>query len=356
MIDVRPVVDGDAAGWDEIARTSDDAWLTHTWEWNAEIEERVQRAHRRSLVVLRGGRLVGILPLHLRVERRGVWSRRILFSNCWAGGGLALANDLTPEVRRECFAVALRATHQQARRDRVDKLILMGSPLARRALRREGTRLRAVDGRFADRSTIALVVPLSGRTVDDVWAGMEGRSRTKARKAGRAGARVVRSSGPEAVASFYELHLATHRRTGSNPRPREYFEALLSSPHYHAFFAEREGRRIAASIVALYGGRALYLASASIDEGLQLGANNLLQWHAMRWLIESGVEAYEIGMLPDGASANDRKLNAIAYYLRSFGGDEVPAYRAELVYDRRREAAFSLARQIAVGIRDARFG
>src|SRR5678816_2431701 len=51
VIEVRSVRAGDQVEWDEIAGSSDDAWLTHTWTWNEAIEERVMGGESRRLVI-----------------------------------------------------------------------------------------------------------------------------------------------------------------------------------------------------------------------------------------------------------------------------------------------------------------
>ena len=345
MIEVRPVQNEDQAAWDAIALSSDDAWLSHSWEWNVSIEARVNGGERRSLVLLRDGRLIGIAPQHLHTRRHGPLVRRILYANYFAGGGLALANDVVGAARAECFAAVLRATHEQARRDGVDKLMLFLPPLARRNLRGESEARRALDG-FVDRSSSALVIRLAGQTKDEVWAAMEGRARTKVRKAERAGVTVEHSSQHDAFEQLYALHLETCKRTGAEPSPPEYFKEILASGHFHVFLAKLGEKPIAALALALYCGRAVFDVSASVDEALRLGANNLLIWRVLQWLVDTGVEAYEMGVLPEPGQRPRAKLASIAWHHRSFGGEEVPAYSGQFVYRRGREAVFDFARQI----------
>ena len=346
MIEVRAVQDSDSCAWEEVARASDDAWLSHSWEWNTAVEERVRGGARRSLVVIRDGRLVGIVPQHLHVEQRGPLSRRVLYANYWIGGGVALVNDLTTAARAECVDAAMRATHAQARCDRVDKMLMTLPPISRRNLRKEAEARRAIGAGFVDRSTTALVIQLRGRTADEVWKDLEGRGRTKVRKAERAGVRIVQVSGPDALEQFHALHLATYARTGARAYPRAYFEAVLAAPHCTVFFAELDGRTLGGLIVATYAGRAQYFASASVEEALHLGVNNLLQWHALRCLLELDVEAYELGVLPDPRRPASAKMLGIAQFLRSFGGDTVPAHQGEFVYDRTRHVVFAVARNV----------
>jgi hypothetical protein len=348
MIEVRPVRPDDQAAWDAVAVSSDDAWLSHSWDWNASIEEGVMGGKRRSLVIVRDGRLIGIVPQHLHASHRGPLARRILYANFWAGGGVALANDIVGAARTECFAAAMRATHDQARRDAADKLILFLPPLARRNLRGDVEARRAIDTGLVDKSARALVIRLAGRTKDEVWAAMEGRARTKVRKAQRAGVCVTRSSEAASFERLYALHVATCERTGAVASPPEYFQATLASGNFHVFFATLEGKTIGALTLALYGGRALFDDSASLEEALRVGANNLLLWSALQWLLDAGAEAYELGILPSADEPSRSKLATIAWHHRSFGGEEVPAYSGQIIYRPKREAAFSLARRILV--------
>lgn len=346
MIEVRPVQSDDQGAWDAIATSSDDAWLTHTWEWNAAIEERVLAGERRSLVILRDGRPVGIVPQHLHTSRRGPLARRILYANYFAGGGVALANDVVGGDRAECFAAAIRATHEQARRDRVDKLMLHLPPLARRNLRGDVEARRALDGGFVDRSSSALVIRLAGRTKEEVWAAMKKASRNKVRKAERAGVRVAPSSAPDTFDRLYGLHVETSKRGGTNPSPPEYIEGTLKTGFVHVFFAELDGKTIGVVAIALHGGRALFDVSASNEEALGLGVINLLKWKALEWLLNEGAEACEVGILPRRGQPVPPKLATIADHQRSFGGDEVPAFGGEFVYHPKREAVVTLAQQI----------
>lgn len=356
MIEVRPVQPADQVAWDLIATSSDDAWLSHSWDWNLAIEEDVMGGQRRSLVVLRDRRVVGIVPQHLHSRRLGPLVRRVLYANYWAGGGVALANDVVGQARAECIAAALGRTHELAKSEGVDKLMLFLPSLANRNLRGEPEARQAIDRGFLERSSSALVIRLAGRTERDVWEAMEGRARTKVRKAERSGVCVARSSPRDALEPLYALHVETCRRTGALPYPREYFEATLASGFFHVFVARFDGRTIGALTVAIYAGRALCDVSASVDEALRLGANNLLMWRSLQWLMDVGAQAYELGMLPVPGQPSPPKLAAIAWYHRSFGCEEVPAFAGEFHYRRRREAVHTLLRGIARWRREAASG
>lgn len=340
----RRAVPGDEAAWRRITEASADTWLGHDWEWNRIVEEGVWGARDESLIVERRGEPVGIVPLHVTERRLGPLRRRLLHSNWWLTGGPAFASPVSEDERAAALSVAMAATHEVGRRSGADKLVVRLPPLARRTL---GLPPAAPNPLCAygvdDRSTRAIVLRLAGRSERDVWDGMEGRSRTAVRKAQREGVTVRRLPREEAASAYYPLHLATYGRTGAAPLPERYFATILRSAWSNVFAAYHGGALVALVNVAFYAGRAFYWTNASLDVAAKLGANNLLQWEALRWMLANGATAYELGELPsDDAARAAPKLAALAMYKRSFGGEAIPYHRAERVYAGVRERALRL--------------
>ncbi len=340
------VSENDRAEWERVARSSDNAWMGHTWAWNVVVEEGIWEAARCSIIVREGSRALAIVPLHLKEQKIGPLRRRVLHSNAWGTGGVALLNDLTDGQRALVMAEAVRGIHETAQRLAADKVVVRMPPLARRLLDGREKANPLVDYGFRDRSTMALVLRLAARDEAEVWAGMETRCRNAIRKAERSGVSVSGAVREESADAYYALHLATYERTGARPHPRRYFDAILGSEWSYLFYASLGARIIAALNVGLHDRRAFYWTGASLDEARSLGANNLLQWHAIRWLLASGVEAYELGEVPDASGRADPKLVALARFKQSFGGSPVPFFRAEYVYARRREAILGLSRPV----------
>ena len=341
-VEIRPAHPDDRAEWDAIARSSEDAWLGHTWDWARLVEEGVWGGLPRGLVIRRHGRTVGIVPLHLTERRLGPLRRRVLHSDRWGMGGIALAPGLSDPERQALNARGVEAIHAVARAGGADKLLVSFPPLSTRNLTRgdRSDALLAAYGLERDRSTRSLVLRLGARDDADLWSGLEGRCRTAIRKAERSGVTVSAMEDRALVADhYYALHVATYRRTGARPHPRRYFDTILGTEWSTVFFAERDGRTIGAVNVGTFAGRAVYWTGASLEEAGDLGANNLLQWRAIQWLRDSGHTAYELGELPaEGvAERDDPKLHALARFKRSFGAEPVPFVRGEHVYRPLRE-------------------
>lgn len=345
--------EADRSAWQQVVERSDDAWLGHEWEWNTLVEEGVWGARSCSLLMWAGERPVALVPLHLTERNIGPLTRRILHSNFWAPAGIALPADVAENQRTVVTAAAISAIHETARRLRVDKIHVRVAPLSRRALLRLDRDNPLARYGFRDQSTHTLVLQLAGRSETELWEGLEGRCRTAIRKAEREGVKVVRSGPEDVVDRYYELHVATYRRTGARPHPRRYFEVILRSPWSVVFFAEHRGETIAALNVGIYGDTSFYWTGASRQIAGALGANNLLQWHAIRWLRAEGRSCYELGELPPPGKSprDDPKLFALAHFKRSFGGALNPYHRAEFVYAHLRELVVTRLRILRYALR-----
>lgn len=348
-IDRAPATEAMRAEWDHVARSSDDAWVGHTWPWNRMIEEDVWQARDRSVVLSSAGRVIGIVPLHVSERRVGPLRRRILHSNRWGSAGPALVNDLGPADREAALAAAVTAMHEVARAEGADKLIVAMPPLARRTLAGppDAANSLAAHG-LLDTSNEAIVVPLAGRSEDDLWRSLTDKCRNRVRYAGRLGIVVREATRDEALEHYYPLHLETYARTGARPHPQRYFDTILRSNWSRVLLAERDGKVIAAANLLCHDGRAAYWTGASSELARNPGANNLLQWTAIRLLSEAGFAAYEVGEVPHPSVsiADNPKFHSLTHFKREFGGKTVPYHRSEHVYRTTREA-------LVVGLRRA---
>jgi len=345
-IAITAVTEADRTDWDGIVTASRDAWLGHAWEWNALVEDGVWRTVRLSLIVRRAGHAIGIVPLHMTERRIGPLSRRVLHSNYWANGGLALRDDLSSQDRSGVASRVLDAIHALARARMVDKLVLRVPPVVSPGIDgHEEPGLLRGEGAVDETSSAALI-DLRSAGPDELWDRMQGRARTAIRKAQRQGLEIRLAEQSEGPDLYYPLHLATYRRTGARPLPYRYFDTILRTPWSRLFVAYHEGRPVAAVNIGLFQRRAVYWTNASLDVARDLEANSLLQWEAIQWLAAGRTEVYELGDV-GSASSGPAKLRGLAQYKASFGGRAVPYGRASYVYRPARERLLAFARRIA---------
>jgi peptidoglycan pentaglycine glycine transferase (the first glycine) len=127
-------------------------------------------------------------------------------------------------------------------------------------------------------------------------SGMHQKARYNIRLAGRRGV-TARHAGADGMDAFYDLYLATGRRTGFGLRTWAYYidawSTLLSVGRATVILAEREGRPLAGVIPVVFGDTAWYLYGASADEGREHMAAYLAQWESIRWAIRRGCRCYD---------------------------------------------------------------
>jgi CelD/BcsL family acetyltransferase involved in cellulose biosynthesis len=110
---------------------------------------------------------------------------------------------------------------------------------------------------------------------------------------------VIRAGDARDVAAFYRLYVRTRRRHGVPPQPRRLFDLVLErlqeSPRASLYFAEHEGRPIAAAITIRYN-RTTYLKYEVVDETQRhLAPIHPLLWKSIEDAVAAGDRAYDFG-------------------------------------------------------------
>jgi len=145
---------------------------------------------------------------------------------------------------------------------------------------------------------------------------------------------------------FAFLIKKTSRRDEFTAYSKEYYFALLSipkSPDFEVklFFAEYQGKAIAANIVILYKKTAFNLHGGSDDEYKKIKAPGFLRWNQMLWAKEQGIERYDFWGI------DEKKWPGVTEYKKGFGGKEhiYPAGKI-LVFNRKVYWLYKLARKL----------
>ena len=152
------------------------------------------------------------------------------------------------------------------------------------------------------------------------------------RKAEKAGVMIRAADPAKDLDAYYALHCATYDRTGVKPHPREYFEGIFSvlapGGFTRIWVAELEGKPIGFLNVATYKMRAYFWTGCSSQLALNVGANYLLQWRAIRSARAEGCLHYEVGEAFPGHRGD--KLAGLDAFKSSFGGERWPFHKGRL--------------------------
>jgi len=324
----RPLVGREA--WDEFSDRCDEAWLWHRFDFQDALAT-WRGSEDRSFAVVdpaQGGEILALVPLRLNARRiAGVLPVFLLDSL----GAVACRNALQPGSKRSVLAQARASLLKLASRGRCLDIRLACPPMAPAYRGENSPRVNPLLFLGCQNVTSQTWVVDLRAGKDAIWAAMEGRARTAVRKAEKAGV-AVRQATASDLDVYYGLHVETYRRTGVEPHPRAYFQAiwerLLSPGLARVWIAELNGRAIAAENFALYKNAALYWTGASNSAGLEVEAGSLLQWTAMQSMSAAGIQWYETGEgFPQALSGKAKGLND---FKKSFGGQLYPFYKGRM--------------------------
>lgn len=183
--------------------------------------------------------------------------------------------------------------------------------------REGGKNFEAIQPRYVFRLNV------DGKTEEDLLAGFHQKWRYNIRLAERKGVQ-VRICGQESVHDFAQLMLTTGIRDGFVTRDEAYFSNMLTNlgEHCRLYMAYANNEAIAGTLAIQYGDKVWYLYGASSNEHRNLMPNYLLQWHMIRWAVETNCRIYDFrGVSGDLSESNP--LYGLYRFKQGFGGDFV---------------------------------
>ena len=227
-----------------------------------------------------------------------------------------------------------------------------------RAMRRPGTvtsRIEFPPGADVDSVALALagyrviddttmVVPLAGRSEDDLWAALDAECRTAVRRAAKGGVEVVQADEDMVCRLMPAMQREAYTRNGARPPYdervlRAIWEAYGGTDDARFSAAVRDDRVLGVQVMILRGDTGFGWGSATRPER-GVSPSTALYWAELRWCIERGVARADlVGTPTPGVARFKRQFGAIPerYVV---GQAQSPAYRAlsavrGLVADRR---------------------
>ena len=317
--------------WDALADASDEAWLWHRYDFQEALETWPGSSDESFAVTAPDEQQpLALVPLR-RITRRvaGVVPVHILESF----GGAALRNGLGEKRRRAVLSAVREELLKRARTGTCVEIRMALPPMAPALRGARCPRVSPLLDMGCDNTLTQTWVVDLGIGRDAVWKQMEGRARTAVRKAEKAGV-TVREARADDLDTYHRLREETHRRTGvpPNTQTKDYFrviwERFLSVGLSRVWVAELNGEPVAAENFAIYKQAGIYWTGAASAKGLEVEANSLLQWTAMQWMLENGIEWYETGEASPQVNAG--KLKGISDFKKSFGGTMYPYYKGRV--------------------------
>jgi lipid II:glycine glycyltransferase (peptidoglycan interpeptide bridge formation enzyme) len=170
-----------------------------------------------------------------------------------------------------------------------------------------------------------LRVPLAGRSLDDLWSGLNQEWRRNVRKATKAGVETVLGTADD-LPEFYRLLRLTEERDGFRlGRSLGYYQqqyAALNAEEpgrMRLYLARHEGEVLAAHTMIVAGRRVWYQTGASADHRREVRPSNALQWRMLRDAHALGADEYDMRGVPSTLDPDERSFGLLRWKLGTGG-------------------------------------
>jgi FemAB-related protein (PEP-CTERM system-associated) len=279
---VRPWTDGES--WDAFVQGAGDSTVAHRWVW-LEVARRAYGHRTVALAALRGGRIVGVLPLVCISSR--LLGRHVVSMPYLDSGGVCTDGDDAAEDA--LVAEALRIATE-----------------TRSALELRQYRERRIP-MSASTHKVTMTIDLSGGEAE-VWAALKSNRRGQVRKATRNGL-TGELAGGEALDDFYRVLATNMRDLGSPMHRKRFFAAALEllADDARLVIVKDEGVTVGAGLILVHGDVATLPFSSSLRESFARGTNQLLYWTAVKHALELGCTTFDFGRSTPGSGTYEAK-------------------------------------------------
>ncbi len=275
-IEVRRACAQDAAAWDVFVRSHPEASFFHLSGWNRAVE-RVFGHGTRDLVALRGGEIVGVLPL---MSCATPFLRRHLISTPYAVYGGPVACDEAAQ------SALLSAAAQLARKEGAGRL----------ELRCERAPEHAPIELAASQLYATFVHPLPA-TADEVMKNLPKRARAEVRKAIDKHGLTLRE-GLWYLPDLERLFLSSKQGLGSPGLPRAWFEELAREFGSDALVhcVHKDSEVVAATMSFVFRDTLLfYYVGTDARANREYSATNFMVTRLQEEAIRRGLKFFDLG-------------------------------------------------------------
>lgn len=143
-------------------------------------------------------------------------------------------------------------------------------------------------------------IDLNLSSEDIIWTNITSKNRNMIRKAEKSGVIIKYETSPEILDKFKEIYEITMERDNAESYyyfPKEFYDSIKTNlkDNYLVFYAELEGKIIAASIMLFVNGHMSYHLSGSLPEFRNLAPSNLLLYEAAKWGAKNGMTELHLG-------------------------------------------------------------
>lgn len=153
---------------------------------------------------------------------------------------------------------------------------------------------------FYEIDCLGAIVHMDLSSPEVIWSNLTSENRNRIRKAIKNGVRIYNGNSPEIYEQFRKIYNATMDRNnavGYYYFDRAFYQSVLKelAQNSRIFWAEKDGKVIAASIMVYANSRMSFHLSGSLKEYNCFAPNNLIMYHAALWGYENGYKTFLLG-------------------------------------------------------------
>jgi len=274
--------------WDSYVSEQETGNLLQSWGWGELRRRYGWRVFRLAAVRGPEAQWVG----SIQVLQQGIGPGGLGWGYSPQGPVLSSLGDVEA-CRALLHAAASRLRHQRAFQLKCDPEWPVDSPEARELRARCGLR----PARFDVQHRQTWLVDLRGG-VEALSARIPSATKYCIRVSEREGVVVTAERGPEAVSTFYSLHMDTVGRKQLHFRPLSYYQAAAEELGATIFIASYQGQPLAGGLTVAFGRRLVHLFGGTSTAAPRAHASYAMQWAMMKWGIEQGCAIYDMWGVP----------------------------------------------------------
>lgn len=163
---------------------------------------------------------------------------------------------------------------------------------------------------FYDVVSLGPTVSMDTSSQEVIWNNLTSKNRNMIRKAIKSGIKIYNGNYPEIYTKFREIYNATMDKDCAEQYyyfDKDFYQSILEdlAENVQVFYAELEGKIIAASIILFANKRINYHLSGSVKEYQKFAPTNLLLYKVALWGSENGYKTFHLG---GGVGAHEDSL------------------------------------------------
>lgn len=297
--------------WNEFVASTQECPIIQSYEWGE--FKRISGWVPIRIAVFENDKIVGGISIQ---KRRIPHIGKCLF--------YAPRGPVLNVTKREHFSVLMSKVYEIAQKHnaivlKIDPEIDEGNEAALDVLHEHN--FQFVEKQIQPRATYFLDLT---KTLEDILAGFESKTRYNIRLSLRKGVEVHEETSLEGAQKFYDIYETTAKRDAFIIHNFAYYKRVIGlmadKGMVHLFLAYYKDVPVAGVYIFAFGRKVWYMYGASTNEYRNVMPNQALHWHVIQWAKQQGYTTYDLWGVPANPHEG-HPLYGVYRFKKGFGGE-----------------------------------